>query len=600
MPLSKDAELTQIFFRYFRRVVIAVCLLSLALHFAGLRREPVQLDEFEHLHAAWMVSQGHLPYTEFFEHHTPLFYFLGAPFVAGANSNFETILNMRWLALAFSIATVAAGWWGLRGQGRIYGLLAICLLAANSSLLSLGHTIFLDTFSAPFLVGSAMLMARGERRPRWMFGSGLCFGLAVLFNMKSSMAMFAPMLLMASRAWDARFDRLRRICLFRDVAAYLAGGAVSILLVVAIMGGQGSLDLWRYVVEMNLGWKARHSGVTTMLGTIWRELFVAFAIVALAGYRIWTLPKRGFRLEECDAAWLFLSSLLAGVFILPVVWFEYFGLVAPFMALAGAQALGDWFSAPEESRNSRYSHLALGFFGLLALFPYRAFFRADPLAYAQSAMMLAAFGFLWILAARHGVTAPLRLPAAACLALVAAVPLVRVGTTLHRVDNMEQRKEVEYVLANTGPQETVFDGYTGYGVFRPHAYYFWMLHQEVQAMLPERDKGEQLIAALERRQPAIAIADHWVADLPASVQEYLAAHYGETPFPVVKKRKREPERARAGESALGHSKSDGAGSRHSRQFRHRDDVEQDDGAPKRRPIDAIAAGRHATAGHQTP
>ena len=119
-------------------------------------------------------------------------------------------------------------------------------------------------------------------------------------------------------------------------------------------------------------------------------------------------------------------------------------------------------------------------------------------------------------------------------------------------------------------------------------------------MLPERDKGEQLIAALERRQPAIAIADHWVADLPASVQEYLAAHYGETPFPVVKKRKREPERARAGESALGHSKSDGAGSRHSRQFRHRDDVEQDDGAPKRRPIDAIAAGRHATAGHQTP
>ena len=186
-------SLTENFFRFFRRVVIAVCVLSLALHWAGIRREPVQLDEFEHLHAAWMVSQGHTPYTEFFEHHTPLFYFFGAPFVAGTNSNFETILNMRWLALAFSIAMAAVGWWGLRSQGRIHGLLAVCLLASNSSLLSLGHTIFLDTFSAPFLVASAMLMARGEQRPRWMLGSGLCFGLAVLFNMKSCMAMFAPM-----------------------------------------------------------------------------------------------------------------------------------------------------------------------------------------------------------------------------------------------------------------------------------------------------------------------------------------------------------------------------------------------------------------------
>ena len=217
-----------------------------------------------------------------------------------------------------------------------------------------------------------------------------------------------------------------------------------------------------------------------------------------------------------------------------------------FMALAGAQALVDWFSAPEESRDSRYSYLALGFFGLLALVPYRAFFRADPLAYGQSALMLAALGLLWALAARHGLPGPLRFRAAACLALVAAVPIVRVGTTLHRVDNLEQRKAVEYVLANTGPQETVFDGYTGYGVFRPHAYYFWMLHQEVQAMLPERDKDERLIAALERQQPAMVMADQWVAGLPDNVQAYVAAHYGETPFPVVKKRRRDQERARAG------------------------------------------------------
>ena len=32
-------------------------------------------DEFEHAHAAWSVFQGLLPYKDFFEHHTPWYYF---------------------------------------------------------------------------------------------------------------------------------------------------------------------------------------------------------------------------------------------------------------------------------------------------------------------------------------------------------------------------------------------------------------------------------------------------------------------------------------------------------------------------------------------
>jgi len=36
-------------------------------------------DEFEHLHASWLVASGHLPYRDFFEHHTPGLYYLLAP-----------------------------------------------------------------------------------------------------------------------------------------------------------------------------------------------------------------------------------------------------------------------------------------------------------------------------------------------------------------------------------------------------------------------------------------------------------------------------------------------------------------------------------------
>ena len=37
-------------------------------------------DEFEHLQFTWLLSQGRVPYRDFFEHHTPVFHLLAAPY----------------------------------------------------------------------------------------------------------------------------------------------------------------------------------------------------------------------------------------------------------------------------------------------------------------------------------------------------------------------------------------------------------------------------------------------------------------------------------------------------------------------------------------
>jgi 4-amino-4-deoxy-L-arabinose transferase-like glycosyltransferase len=530
-------------YRFIRWTVLAACAAAMLLHVLGTQRDFVQLDEFEHLHAAWLVSHGQTPYADFFEHHTPLFYFLGAPFLSLAKPGFDTILNMRLLALGFSVSMAAAGWLWLRRYGRIHGLMAVGLMAASTTVLDVGHTIFLDTFSAPLLVLSAMLMAGGERKPGWMLGSGICFGLAVLFNIKASMAVFAPIVLMASRGWAVRIDPERRRAWASEIGAYLAGGLVSIALVAALLGKDGLEGMWRYTVEMNLGWKARHSGMPRLLAVLRADALVSFSAAALIAYRVWTLRRRRFVLEERDAPWLFLASAVAGVFVLPVVWYEYFAMLAPFLALTGAMALGEWFSAWDRasaagSGPGRYSVHALAFFALVAVFPFRAFLRADPWAYTQSAIMLGLGGVLMLIAWR-AVPGKSWLATGMSLTLAVIVPLARNATKRAELDNGEQRKRVEYVLANTGPDESVFDGYTGHGLFRPHAYFFWFLHQEVQAMLPESDKGARLIAALEASRPAMAIADNWVAALPQEVQAYLANHYeGTTPFAELKKRRR--------------------------------------------------------------
>lgn len=555
--------------RLLRNLAVAVALVALLFHLVAIRREPAQLDEFEHLHAAWMVANGNTPYVDFFEHHTPLFYFAAAPFLKGANPSYDTVLNMRLLALCFTVFASAVGWlWLRRSFGPMHGLLAVCLFAANTTILSLGHTTFLDTYSAPFLVASAMLFAGGRRRPAWMLASGLCFGFAVLFNLKASMAVFAPIAISLSRLWGARSNWTSFREWLADNLSYLAGGLASIAIVTALLGIRGTVGMWQYTVVLNLGWKARHSGFPFFGGVLWRESFVTFAVAAFALFRLATLPRRNFELEERDTPWLFFASITGGLFILPVVWSEYFAQMAPFMALSAAVALGDWMSlwsagatattgvfgrasAFANSIPGRVSFFFLALFGNLAIFPYRAFFREDQLALVQSALIIVALLAFHYWLGREPASCPerMRVHAAVCLALITVVPLTRVGTTLHRAENGEQRADVEYLMANTSASDAVFDGYTGYGVFRPHAYFYWFLHQEVQAMLPEADKSDRLLQALESNRPRMIIADHWVADLPARVRDYLAERYEPSSHSELLQR-RKPEGADATTASL--------------------------------------------------
>src|SRR5882724_5568438 len=55
--------------------LVALLLLRLPL----LQGRSFDPDEFEHLHAAWCMSQGMVVYKDFFEHHTPWYYWFVSP-----------------------------------------------------------------------------------------------------------------------------------------------------------------------------------------------------------------------------------------------------------------------------------------------------------------------------------------------------------------------------------------------------------------------------------------------------------------------------------------------------------------------------------------
>ena len=74
-------------------------------------------DEFEHSHAAWSVFRGLLPYKDFFEHHTPWYYYGLSPFFRwfAVDQSFENarhfLIFARGAVARADRASVAGSFW---------------------------------------------------------------------------------------------------------------------------------------------------------------------------------------------------------------------------------------------------------------------------------------------------------------------------------------------------------------------------------------------------------------------------------------------------------------------------------------------------------
>ena len=57
------------------------------------------MDTLEHIHASWLVSEGKVPYRDFFEHHNPLLWYLFAPFTKLFYRDVNIIYMARLIAI---------------------------------------------------------------------------------------------------------------------------------------------------------------------------------------------------------------------------------------------------------------------------------------------------------------------------------------------------------------------------------------------------------------------------------------------------------------------------------------------------------------------
>jgi hypothetical protein len=121
----------------------------------------------------------------------------------------------------------------------------------------------------------------------------------------------------------------------------------------------------------------------------------------------------------------------------------------------------------------------------------------------------------------------LKSTALAILLIISSIqPLKRIHAIFYGLSNHAQIVNIRYVLENTSRWETVMDGQEGVGVFRPHAYFYWLLDPNIRLILSVEEK-QKLLAALRRGSiaPKLVNLDPALQDLSPEITKFFDENY---------------------------------------------------------------------------
>jgi hypothetical protein len=239
-------------------------LIALALSAAAIRLLPLQKlhplnwDELEFYRATSWIAEGRVPYRDFWEHHTPLAWFLFAPVTWLTNSpGAGAVILMRWAQIPVWIATfVCLNAW-MRGAGLDRGARWTAMgLALCSSLFMLPAIEYRVESVGCLLFVLGLLLAQRKRD----FAAGAVFCLAGFANLR-----LGPVLVVA--------------VLLHFRKCILAGGMAALAACLAYFAAAGALDeLWQQLWIDNRGERF----ATPVIGGFVHRLLVPFGVRILA------------------------------------------------------------------------------------------------------------------------------------------------------------------------------------------------------------------------------------------------------------------------------------------------------------------------------
>jgi uncharacterized membrane protein len=395
-------------------------------------------DEFEHSHAAWCVFRGMLPYKDFFEHHTPWYHYALRPFFHGfdVDGSFESarhfLLFGRGLSLALTALSILLVFRiGRLWEGRGVGLLAGLLLVGQPVFLQKTIEMRPDVPALLFFLAGLWFLLRGlndrgesPRRGSWYFGAGgLCLGAAIMCTQK--MLFVLPGAVVGLGVWSLSGGKTGFRSRMLSTVVFVVGVVVPAALT---WGAFAAQDAGREFIANNFLLNARWKHTPTR--QLLKLIKTSGPVLALSLPGVLMTFRRSFRSESRDYGGLLLACILgglfAGVLVIPVAQRQYYLMPLPLACLFAAKGL-------------------------------------------------------FLIAERTRARARVWFPALATIVL-AVLPVLGLHESFGQ-RNDAQLARLRYVLASTRRADVVMDGWEGTGVFRPHAFYYYFIHDESLLML---------------------------------------------------------------------------------------------------------------------
>jgi hypothetical protein len=474
--------------RWLSWVALALILVALVIRTLMLFHASLGKDEVEHLHAAWAVAQGQVPYRDFLQLHTPLLYYLLAPIFALMGEELRIIFVGRGLMLLCILLILLQLYWIARKCfDALTGILAVLLL---SYLLLWWPPVYEFRPDIPqtllVLMSLWQFMRAWKRQSRTEFlAAGALLGVGFWLLTKTLFPLVGLALVFAvssslKRSHVALWQNLQGAVLSwagspsRHMLLLWYAGALRIF---GMGGCQCALSPERFPIPDHL--------MINVHGVFWG---LALSGMVVAVTRV---------VRARVAAEVQLSPLLAGS-VTAAVWL--FLMPAP------------------------YQQSALPFLPLAAMYGADVLRRVVGRAMGAGTSGLAAQGE----SAVPFLRSPARLAWAALagLLLVGAcgLPLLALGAQPLQDRTAHDLQRIRYVLAITSPGDSVFDSFGGY-IFRPHATYYYRLSNVViiwlrSGVIPESD----IMNDLQRSQCKVVMAGG-LSRLPPALLQFLRSHY---------------------------------------------------------------------------
>lgn len=454
-------------------MLASLAVVSVALRVWSVTGIVLDADESQHLHAAWLVGQGQVPYRDFWENHTPLLYYALAPLTRWLSDRPEIYAAGRTVMVLLTVGILVLLYRLGRRLGTDVAILAVVLLAVQWRFVAYTTQVRPDV-PALFCWLLALLVLvrwREEGKATWLWIAGLALGVNAAFTPKAIYGAVGVTAFIVGVACVGRIGLRRTLGALWLVAAGTSAPLLALLEWLWLVGGTPALTGFAAdIVVGNL-----HFPDLTKQPPASDEGWIIYFLGLLGLTLVIRRHGRRLVLSSIHGPLLLTAGGISAILLLPTTPAVYSYTWLPVLATASV---------------------------------YASIFLSAMLRWAaeQRARLI-------------------RLAPVLLAVVVVGIPLIASGLNQRHHRYRAQVDRMALMLTYACPGEPVLDG-TALAVFRPAAYRYQVL---VRGLLSQIATGvipaESIFEDLRRARAPVAYLDRRLYALGRPLEQFFATYY---------------------------------------------------------------------------